>query len=162
MSAFFPLTRRPLNETNEAQKTKAQPRKRLARPTSVADRGSFPHASTIESGLGVQLPGTWKVDSDACRQMGVPGFTDGLTTSFMSPDPPLHVAVHEAVHTLQHAGLTRDGGLGPEPHAAAIADELAAGRKARAMIDPSHGSVVPPAVRPYTTYNKYNAKKQEL
>ena len=139
-----------------------QPRRRAARPTPVADRGSFPHAATIESGLGVQLPGTWKVDSDACRQMGVPGFTDGLTTSFISPHPPLHVAVHEAVHTLQHAGLTRDGGLGPERHAAAIADELTAGRKARAMIDPSHGSLVSPTIRPYTTYEKYNAKKQEL
>ncbi|MDC0670320.1 hypothetical protein [Nannocystis radixulma] len=123
-------------------------------------RSSFPHAATIEAGLGARLPGTWRVDGESCRQRGVPGFTDGLTTIFASRRPSLHVAAHEAVHSLQHAGLTRDRGLGPEGHANAVADALVAGRPAASLLDRSRGRTVPSATRPYTRF--YSFADQQL
>ena len=157
MTAYAPLIRRSGLQVSQAA---TKPNGKKAAPSHANKRAtsSYPHASTIQSGLGVRLPGAWNVDAEECRRRGVRGFTDGLMTTFESPQPTLHVAAHEAVHRLQHAGLTHDYGLGPEGHANVIANELEDGRQASQMIDNSFGARVTMAVRPYTEDSSDEAK----
>lgn len=160
MSAFSPLIRRTPSEAAGRLQTPA--RKSSASNFRGRSAHSYPHATTIETGLDTRLPGTWKVDPEACQQKGVPGFTNGLVTTFASATPDFQVAAHEAVHKLQHAGLTRDHGLGAEGHANAVANELSAGRPGGRLIDRSRGSAVPVAERRYTAFNMYHPGKKEL
>jgi len=110
---------------------------------------AYPHAASIQSALGATIPGSAVHDPVACEGRGVPAFTDGAVTAFSSESPTLHVAAHEAAHQLQHAGVTRDGGMGAERHAHEIADVVASGGNARGLLG-GHGDAVAPAVRNYT------------
>lgn len=113
----------------------------------------FPHAASIRRSLGVSLPLAAVSDPAGCAARGVPAFTDGQITHFASPTPGLHVAAHEAAHQLQHAGLTNDGGLGPEGHAGAVADQVSSGLAADRLLGP-HGRPVPSAIRNYVLTDK--------
>ena len=75
---------------------------------------AFPHAATIQSAVGPEIPGSAVHDAAACESGGVQAFTDGSVSSFASESPTLHVAAHDAAHQLQHAGLTNDGGMGAD------------------------------------------------
>lgn len=110
---------------------------------------TFPHEDTLQRRLGRSVPGAAVVDPEGCDAHGVEAFTEGTRTHFASAQPRLEVAAHEAAHQLQHAGATREGGLGPERHAHEVARTVAAGDSAEALIGP-HGEVVPSALRPYT------------
>lgn len=55
---------------------------------------------------------------------------------------------------MQHAGVTRDFGLGAEGHAAALADAVASGAPARGLIG-ARGRPVAPAVRHYVETSEY-------
>jgi hypothetical protein len=109
----------------------------------------FPHRASIEGGFGISIPGRAVVDTIGCSRRGIYAYTDHLTTHFASERPGLKVAAHEAAHLAQHAGLTRDASLGAEGHAEAAARIVARGGSARGLIG-THGSSIPPAVRPYT------------
>jgi hypothetical protein len=111
--------------------------------------GAFPHQDTLQRRLGRAPAGEAVVDRAGCEARGVEAFTDGTRTHFASEEPRLEVAAHEATHQLQHAGMTRDGFLGPEGHAHEVARTVAAGRSAAALLS-SHGENVPSALRPYT------------
>lgn len=108
----------------------------------------FPHAGRINQALGTSLAFDGVLDPAGCLRRGTPAFTVGQVTHFASRSPGFHVAAHEAVHQLQHAGLTREAGLGPERHANAVADALSRGRPARNLIG-RRGETVSPAVRNY-------------
>jgi hypothetical protein len=110
---------------------------------------AYPHASRLHSALGMSIPGSAVHDPLACEARGVPAFTDGSVTAFASPAPVLHIAAHEAAHQLQHAGLTRDGGLGAELHAHAVAEAITAGGSAAHLIG-GRGDAVAPAIHDYT------------
>jgi len=108
------------------QPTTSEGRRSVPRVHRPAD---YPHGERIEAGLGTAIPGTWSVDSAACRSRGVEAFTVGTHSIFAASEPRLQVAAHEAVHQFQHEGRTRDAFLGAEGHANAVADRLAGGRR---------------------------------
>ncbi len=110
---------------------------------------AFPHRAAIEARLARSLPGAAVVDPARSNAMGAEAFTEGTTTTFAQPDPPLEVAAHEAAHQLQHAGKTRDDGLGAEQHAQQIARAIADERTAAHLIT-QRGRTVTPAIRRYT------------
>jgi hypothetical protein len=116
---------------------------------------AYPHRRTIETALGTNIPGHWQVDEEACSRLGTPSFTQGALTTFATEEPPLHVAAHEAAHLLQHAGRTRDGGLGAEGHANAVANAVAEGTTPGHLIGKSHGSPVPARTRLYTQFTAF-------
>lgn len=118
---------------------------RAAAPRAIP----FPHASAIQSATGAAIPGSAVHDPEACRRQGVPAFTYGSVTVFATPAPALPVAAHEAAHQLQHAGHTRDAGMGAEGHAQSVAHLVAAGASPRGLLG-ARGRPVAPALRPYT------------
>ncbi|HEU0016096.1 MAG TPA: hypothetical protein VFQ45_20630 [Longimicrobium sp.] len=126
---------------------------RPERPDAAAPRAAipFPHADAIQSATGVAVPGSAVYDPEACRRRGVPAFTDGTVTHFGTPAPVLPVAAHEAAHQLQHAGATRDAGMGPEAHAQSVAHLVAAGASPRGLLG-ARGRAVAPALRHYTDF----------
>ncbi|MFB6183955.1 MAG: hypothetical protein ABEI96_05315 [Haloarculaceae archaeon] len=138
--------------------------------SETADRAattteSFPHRSKIERSMGISIPGravsdvaidgvpraarTFRADSTGGGGATPPAYTEGTTTYFEDATPDLEVAAHEATHLAQHAGLTRDQGLGPEGHASAVAQRVTAGESARDLLG-QRGSRVSSAARPYT------------
>ena len=110
---------------------------------------AFPHGDRVLRALGVNGPLTSVRDILGCEKRGTPAFTDGLITHFAAETPELHVAAHEAAHQLQHAGVTRDAGLGPEGHAGAVADAVREGWPAVVLIG-NRGAPVSSARRNYT------------
>jgi hypothetical protein len=120
----------------------------------------FPHAQTLETALGRNIPGHAVLDARGCAQRAVPAFTDRTITHFASPHPPLRVAAHEAVHVLQHAGLSRDANLGPEPHAESVSQSIASGASLGHLLG-SAGAAVEPAVRLYTEVDIPQQKPDE-
>jgi hypothetical protein len=110
---------------------------------------AFPHAPSIESTTGASIPGSALYDPAACRERGVPAFTEGSLTRFATPAPPLRVAAHEAAHQLQHAGRTHDAGLGAEGHAHAVAESVCFGVNARPLLG-ARGRSVAPTLHAYT------------
>lgn len=142
------------SETPSAGAPRGMPRFLLAaaapeRPHSARAAIPFPHASAIQSATGAAIPGSAVYDPEACRRQGVPAFTDGVVTHFAAPAPALPVAAHEAAHQLQHAGVTRDAGMGAEGHAQSVAHLVAAGASPRGLLG-ARGRAVAPALRPYT------------
>jgi hypothetical protein len=109
---------------------------------------AYPHGETIASAVGTPVPGKAVLDPDGCRERNVPAFTDKLVTHFGSETPTLHVAAHEAAHLLQHAGTTRDGGLGAEGHAHQVADAVTTGSAQHLIGD--DGATIAAGVRDYT------------
>jgi hypothetical protein len=109
----------------------------------------FPHRDTLHRRLGRAPIGDAVVDRPGCDARGVEAFTEGTRTHFASAAPRLEVAAHEATHQLQHSGVTREGFLGPEGHAQAVARAVAAGRSAAGLLGLA-GENVPSALRPYT------------
>ena len=118
----------------------------------------YPYGTTIRAAVGKAVPGKAVLDPGGCSERGVPAFTIDLMSHFASPTPELHVAAHEAAHQLQHAGHTRDGGLGAERHANEVADAVVAGRSAEHLIGDT-GSSVAPAERNYTELNEDDQNK---
>ncbi len=113
----------------------------------------FPHLQAIQTATDARVPGEAVLDAAACRERGVPAFTDGLVTHFSTTAPPLVVAAHESAHQLQHAGLTHDFAEGAEGHAHAVATTVAAGRSARAVLGDA-GSSVASGLRNYTVVSE--------
>lgn len=108
----------------------------------------YPYRAQIESATRISIPGRAIVDPQACETRGVLAFADGDVAYFARSTPDLHVAAHEAVHLMQHAGKTGDAGLGAEEHAHEVANAIAAGDSAEQLL--GHGMPVAPAVRDYT------------
>jgi hypothetical protein len=108
----------------------------------------YPHRAEIEGAMGVPIKGQAVVDTAACDRRHAIAFTEDRVTHFSSDQPGLIVAAHEAVHLTQHAGITRDAGLGPEGHASTVAQLICGGQSVRGLIGGS-GTVVPPAIRHY-------------
>jgi hypothetical protein len=117
-------------------------------PRVAADLPLYPHGGEIARRLGKRLPAGATVDPEGCARIGVPAFTIAGRTHFATPHPALNVAAHEAAHVLQQIGVTRDAGLGAEPHAAAVEQLVTGGGDARALIGP-HGSPTGPGPHPY-------------
>jgi hypothetical protein len=117
----------------------------------------FPHAQTLERAFHHNIPGHAVVDGEGCARRAVPAFTDRTTAHFASPNPPLRVAAHEAVHVLQHAGLSRDAHLGAERHAEAVSQGILK-RASVAHLLRSTGAAVEPAVRLYTVRRALTGK----
>jgi hypothetical protein len=113
----------------------------------------FPHASRVREALGTSAPLQSMHDPDACAKRGTLAFTDGFVTHFAEPHPDLHVATHEAVHQLQHAGITNDAGLGAEGQASAAADAAREGRSVSWLMG-RMGARVPVAERHYVFTDK--------
>jgi hypothetical protein len=109
---------------------------------------SFPHRSEIEGALGVQINGHAVVDPAACDRQHAIAFTEDRVVHFSSDKPSLLVAAHEAVHLAQHAGTTRDAGLGPEGHAGTVSHLVSRGQSVSGLIG-SFGAIVPQAIRRY-------------
>ena len=116
----------------------------------------FPFGQIFEATTGIAVRATAIVDPARCEKRGVEAFTEKSTVFFRSPTPTLRVAAHEAAHVMQHQGITRDFGLGPEAHADAIARRVAIGADARSLIGGS-GQTVDATVHAYTDISK---KKQ--
>ncbi|HEX5867895.1 MAG TPA: DUF4157 domain-containing protein, partial [Beijerinckiaceae bacterium] len=76
----------------------------------------------------------------AARRMGALAFTSGDRIGFREA-PDLHLAAHEAAHTVQqHAGLSLPGNVGHvgdrwERHADRVADAVVGGRSAEPLLD---------------------------
>jgi hypothetical protein len=109
----------------------------------------FPHADRIAAVLDSPATLNSVVDPAACTEQGTPAFTEGEITHFATESPDLHVAAHEAAHQLQHSGVTRDAGLGPEGHAGAVADSVVSGRPVGGLIGDA-GAPVPASRHNYT------------
>lgn len=123
------------------------------RATSRLASMRYPHADRIRGAFGVGLPFRAVHDPAGCAERGTKAFTVGVDTHFADSQPDLHVSTHEAVHQLQHAGLTNDAGLGPEGQACAAADLARAGASARSLIG-RRGRPVPAAERNYVYADK--------
>lgn len=108
----------------------------------------FPHQAALTRSLGAP-PGQAVVDPAACAARGVEAFTEGATTFFRTPAPSLAVAAHEAAHQLQHAGRSRDAGLGAEVHAEAVAARVERSVDARPLLS-APGDTVSGAIHDYT------------
>lgn len=124
------------------------PRRAALRLRGEARASGYPHRTSIESGAGFTIPGTWSVDRTLRPRMGVEAVTEGTHTVFAESTPPLRVAAHEAVHQAQHRGTTRDQFLGPEVHAEAVAARLDSHARAADLVGP-RGDRVPPRRRAY-------------
>lgn len=120
----------------------------------------FPHKNTIESAFRMTLPGQAVVDTAECTKRGLPAFTDLDTVHFASPNPPLKVAAHEAVHLLQHEGLTRDLHLGSEGQAHMIARFVENGMSAQAFLGPV-GDPVVSSTHSYTEIDTANQSEDK-
>lgn len=92
------------------------------------------------------------MDPEGCAASHVQAFTKDATTHFASEAPPLGVAAHEAAHLAQHAGRTRDAGLGAERHADAVAAAVAAGQSAASLLG-DHGAAVDGGFHAYTEFS---------
>ena len=135
-------------------------------PRLVTDRPAlmdFPHQGRISASVPLSMSLAARLDPDGCASRGALAYTQGTVSYFSGPHPDVHVAAHEATHQLQHAGMTRDAGLGAEGHAGAVADMVRAGRSAAALIGP-RGNHVAPAERNYVITSEYGpqAKLGEL
>ncbi len=141
---MFDVARRPA-QSFEPGASAAQPGARaVRRPAAV----SFPHEDQIRRATGSTLSLTSVRDDAGCAARGTPAFTDGGVTHFAGAAPSLHVAAHEAAHQMQHAGHTRDAGLGAEGHANAVADGVLSGRSVTSLFG-SYGAPVSSGVRNY-------------
>lgn len=109
---------------------------------------AFPHASAVDRALGTTSAGPAVHDPHGCAARSTKAFTAGATAHFADAHPDLHVAAHEAVHQLQHAGVTNDAGLGAEGQAIAAARAVRSGRPASHLIG-TFGTRIPSAVRHY-------------
>jgi hypothetical protein len=123
-------------------------------PTPLED---YPHRTFIETQTGLSMPGRAVVDPAGAAAMGVPAFTRDQVTHFASPRPPLRVAAHEAAHLYQHAGATRDAGLGAERHADAVARAVTGGHSARPLL----GSMGAPISKGVHAYTEFTAQQQK-
>jgi hypothetical protein len=115
----------------------------------------FPYGEKISGILGRSAHLSSILDKQGCASRGTPAFTEGMLTHFATETPSLHVAAHEAAHQFQHAGITRDAGLGPERHAGAVADAVVAGHQRSALIGDT-GSRVQSAARNYVFTDRNN------
>ena len=122
---------------HEFGSTRVQPEAPAPAPRAIP----YPHRAAIWRSLQRDLPAHARVDGGACRRLGVPAFTEGTTSVFVDPEPPLEVAAHEAAHLAQHAGLSRDLGLGAERHAQALARRVSRGLPASDLLAPRGASV---------------------
>lgn len=94
----------------------------------------FPHLAEIERALGQSPPGQAFLDPIGCADRGVEAFTEGQEVHFKKAKPDLDVAVHEAVHLLQHSGAVSDQGMGAEHHAEAVAHAAESGEDASPLL----------------------------
>ncbi len=114
--------------------------------------GALPHRDAIQQSFGrhdisaVQAHIGDKA-AEGSAAMGARAYASGAQVAFAS-SPDLHLAAHEAAHVVQQrGGVQLSGGVGAsgdgyERHADAVADRVARGESAEALLDqhaPSHG-----------------------
>lgn len=103
---------------------------------AVAARGvesataEFPHRQRIEALFGRPVMARAALGGDAraaCDALGAAAYARGDQVAFASPQPDLHVAAHEAAHTLQQrGGVQLAGGFGQAgDHHEQLADQAA-------------------------------------
>jgi hypothetical protein len=157
------VQRRSVGAARPVQR-KASPYAAMA-PEAVAskgfqgDGGPLPHLETIQQSFGRHdVTGIRAHQGPAAQQaaaeLGAEAYASGRDVAFATP-PDLHTASHEAAHVVQQRfGVQLMGGIDGgaddpyERHADAVADEVAAGRSAEALLDRmaggggrQHGSV---------------------
>jgi hypothetical protein len=119
--------------------------------TGVAQASSpLPHADRIQSAFGrhdisgvrTQVGGA---AAQAAQRMGARAYTVGQRIGFRSP-PDLRLAAHEAAHTVQQRrgvrlkdGVGREGDM-YEQQADAVAERVASGQSAEALLDQAGGA----------------------
>lgn len=107
--------------------------------------GPLPHAAQIQKAFGSHDISHVRAHQDsraaeAARAIGARAYTSGEDVAFAG-SPDLHTAAHEAAHVVQQrAGVQLSGGVGEagdayERHADAVADAVAGGRSAEALLD---------------------------
>jgi hypothetical protein len=126
---------------------------RAAAAHGVAGHGGpLPHLDTIQAsfgrhgaaldGVGAHIGGG---AAQAAASMGARAYATGDQIAFAS-SPDLHLAAHEAAHVVQQrSGVSLSGGVGAsgdpyERHADRVADAVASGRSAEAILDQHPGS----------------------
>lgn len=76
----------------------------------------FPHRRTIEALFGRPITARAALGgaaASACNELGANAYTRGDQVAFVNANPDLHLAAHEAAHTLQQRqGVSLDGGFG--------------------------------------------------
>jgi hypothetical protein len=124
-------------------------------PRAVAERGlggasgSLPHLEAIQRSFGrhdvsevhASVGGS---AAEACDELDAEAYASGRGVAFQA-SPDLHTAAHEAAHVVQQrAGVHLKGGVGKEGdvyerHADAVADQVARGQSAEALLDQHAG-----------------------
>ena len=116
-----------------------------ARTGLVSASSPLPHAERIQAAFGRHDVSHVRANVGgpayaAARRMGALAFTSGDRIGFRDA-PDLHLAAHEAAHTVQqHAGLSLPGNVGHvgdrwERHADRVADAVVGGRSAEPLLD---------------------------
>lgn len=90
----------------------------------------FPHHRTIEALFGRPITARAALGgaaASACNELGANAYTRGDQVAFADANPDLHLAAHEAAHTLQQRqGVRLTGGFGQAgDHYERVADEAA-------------------------------------
>jgi hypothetical protein len=127
-----------------------------ARTGLVGASTPLPHGDRIQAAFGHHDVSDVRTNVGgsayaAARRMGALAFTSGDRIGFRDT-PDLHLAAHEAAHTVQqHAGLSLPGNVGHandqwERHADRVADAVVAGRSAEPLLDQvaGHGDSAQP------------------
>jgi hypothetical protein len=118
---------------------------RIAQGGAAGASDPLPHLPRIQAAFGHHdVTGvrtrTGGAAAEASRELGAHAYTLGHQIGFRSA-PDLHLAAHEAAHTVQQrAGVQLAGGVGQagdrhERHADAVADAVVAGRSAVPLLD---------------------------
>ncbi len=131
-------------------------------PNAIARSGlsgrpvALPHRSAIERSYGVSLDGVYAYTDPAaqaaCRALGKQAFAIGNRVAFATASPDLHVAAHEAAHTLEDPGAAGvvGGSADSEAMADAAADRVVAGNDASDLVGSKVTDAADGTVRFYT------------
>lgn len=141
----------------------------------VHDAGSsLPHAERLDAAFGRHtLRGVrahfGAAASDSASRLGARAYAFGEDIAFRDPAPNLWTVAHEAAHVVQQrAGVAVPQGLGRahdvhERHADAVADQVAAGGSAEALLDALPAAGPPgPALQLLTDEQRREKVKQEV
>ena len=134
--------------------------------------GALPHRDAIQaafgrhdvSGIQAHVGG---VAGEGAKAMGAEAFASGEQVAFVGA-PSLHTAAHEVAHVVQQrGGVQLSGGLGQsgdehERHADAVADRVAAGQSAEALLDQRSGQGGAPASGGQVQRKKPKSEQERL
>jgi len=135
----------PVQASESASSARGQNVHAAAQAGLKGSGGAIPHGETIQkafgrhdvNGVSAHVGGP---ASDACESMGAEAYATGNSVAFAA-SPTVHCAAHEAAHIVQQrAGVSLQGGVGKagdryEQHADQVADVVASGGSAEALLD---------------------------